>query len=109
MRPSGLWESYETILLSKELINVNQPRAKLWTKDFTIVSGVNFFVTLVFYLLIVIIGVYAVDEFHASTSQAGLVTGIFIVGSLIGRLLIGRFIESIGRRRTLIIGAVLLF
>ncbi len=106
MRPSELWESYETILLSKELINVNQPRAKLWTKDFTIVSGVNFFVTLVFYLLIVIIGVYSVDKFHASTSQAGLVTGIFIVGSLIGRLLIGRFIESIGRRRTLIIGAV---
>ncbi|WP_026565695.1 MFS transporter [Bacillus sp. UNC41MFS5] len=85
---------------------MNQSRAKLWTKDFTIVSGVNFFVTLVFYLLIVIIGVYAVDEFHASTSQAGLVTGIFIVGSLIGRLLIGRFIESIGRKRTLIIGTV---
>jgi MFS family permease len=85
---------------------VNQQRAKLWTKDFTIVSGVNFFVTLVFYLLIVIIGVYAVDEFEASTSQAGLVTGIFIVGSLIGRLLIGRFIESIGRRKTLFIGIV---
>jgi MFS family permease len=86
---------------------VTQPRAKLWTKDFTIVSAVNFFVTLVFYLLIVIIGVYAVDEFGASTSQAGLVTGIFIVGSLIGRLLIGRFIESIGRRKTLFIGIIL--
>jgi MFS family permease len=86
---------------------VTQPRAKLWTKDFTIVSTVNFFVTLVFYLLIVIIGVYAVDEFGASTSQAGLVTGIFIVGSLIGRLLIGRFIESIGRKKTLFIGIIL--
>ncbi|NHC38351.1 MFS transporter [Bacillus sp. MM2020_1] len=85
---------------------MNQPRAKLWTKDFTIVSGVNFLVTLVFYLLIVIIGVYAVDEFNASTSQAGLVTGIFIVGSLIGRLVIGRFIESIGRRKTLFIGII---
>ncbi|MBT2699867.1 MFS transporter [Bacillus sp. ISL-40] len=86
---------------------MTQPRAKLWTKDFTIVSAVNFFVTLVFYLLIVIIGVYAVDEFGASTSQAGLVTGIFIVGSLIGRLLIGRFIESIGRKKTLFIGIIL--
>ncbi|MEH7505377.1 MFS transporter [Neobacillus drentensis] len=86
---------------------MNQPRAKLWTKDFTIVSAVNFFVTLVFYLLIVIIGVYSVDEFDASTSQAGLVTGIFIVGSLIGRLLIGRFIESIGRKKTLFIGLIL--
>ncbi|MEH7072784.1 MFS transporter [Neobacillus drentensis] len=85
---------------------MNQHSAKLWSKDFIIVSGVNFFITLVFYLLIVIIGVYAVDEYHASTSQAGLVTGIFIVGSLIGRLLIGRFIESIGRKKTLIIGTV---
>jgi MFS family permease len=66
----------------------------------------QFLVTLVFYLLIVIIGVYAVDEFNASTSQAGLVTGIFIVGSLIGRLVIGRFIESIGRRKTLFIGII---
>jgi MFS family permease len=86
---------------------VNQPKAELWTKDFIIVSAVNFFLTLIFYLLIVIIGVYAVDEYDASTSQAGLVTGIFIVGSLLGRLLIGRFIESIGRRKTLIIGSIL--
>jgi hypothetical protein len=40
--------------------------AKLWTKDFIIVSSVNFLLTLVFYLLIVIIGVYAVDEYAAT-------------------------------------------
>jgi len=84
---------------------VNKP--KLWTKDFIIVSGVNFLLTLIFYLLIVIIGVYAVEEFQATTSQAGLVTGIFIVGALIGRLLIGRSIDSIGRKKTLFIGLML--
>jgi MFS family permease len=85
---------------------VNQTRAKLWTKDFIIVSSVNFFITLIFYLLMVTIAVYAVDEFDASTSQAGLVTGIFIIGSLIGRLFIGRYINSIGRKRTLFIGLI---
>jgi len=80
--------------------------SRLWTKDFIIVSGINFLINLVFYLLIVIIGEYAVDQFHASTSQAGLVTGIFIIGSLIGRLFTGRFIESIGRKKTLFIGLV---
>ncbi|MBY0098538.1 MFS transporter [Mesobacillus maritimus] len=84
---------------------MNKP--KLWTKDFIIVSGINFLLTLVFYLLIVIIGVYAVEEFQATTSQAGLVTGIFIVGALIGRLLIGRSIDSIGRKKTLFIGLML--
>ncbi|SOC24296.1 predicted MFS family arabinose efflux permease [Ureibacillus xyleni] len=82
-------------------------KEKLWTKDFLIVSGVNFLLTLVFYLLIVIIGVFAVNEYHATTSQAGLVTGIFIVGTLIGRLCIGRYIDSIGRKRTLFIGLIL--
>jgi predicted MFS family arabinose efflux permease len=85
---------------------VNQLRPKLWTKEFIIVSSVNFLITLIFYLLIVTIGVYAVDKFGASTSQAGLVTGMFIIGSLIGRLFIGRFIESIGRKRTLFIGLI---
>jgi MFS family permease len=68
------------------------------------VSSINFLLTLVFYLLVVIIGVYAVDEYHATASQAGLVTGIFIVGTLIGRLFIGRKIDSIGCKRTLFIG-----
>ncbi|MEH7179683.1 MFS transporter [Neobacillus vireti] len=84
---------------------MNKP--KLWTKDFIIVSGVNFLLSLIFYLLIVIIGVYAVNEYHATTSQAGLITGIFIVGTLIGRLLIGRSMDSIGLKRTLFIGLIL--
>ncbi|MBO0959591.1 MFS transporter [Neobacillus sp. MM2021_6] len=83
---------------------MKQTRPKLWTKDFIIVSTINFLINLIFYLLIVIIGKYAVDQFHASTSQAGLVTGIFIIGSLIGRLFTGRFIESLGRKKTLYIG-----
>lgn len=85
---------------------MNTTRPKLWTKDFIIVSSINFLINLVFYLLIVIIGKYAVDQFHASTSQAGLVTGIFIIGSLLGRLFTGRFIENIGRKKTLFIGLI---
>ena len=84
-----------------------KPDGKLWTKDFIIVSGVNFLVTLVFYLLIVIIGVYAVGEYGATASEAGLITGLFIVGALAGRLFTGRSIESLGRKRTLFTGLIL--
>ncbi|WP_453991866.1 MFS transporter [Bacillus nitroreducens] len=80
---------------------------KLWTKDFIIISSINFFLTLVFYLLVVIIALYAVDAYGASTSQAGLVTGIFIIGTLIGRIIIGRYIDVIGRKKTLFIGLAL--
>lgn len=77
---------------------------KLWTKDFLIISLVNFFLTLIFFLLMVTIGVHAVETYGATTSEAGLVTGIFIIGTLVGRLFIGRLIDSIGRRKTLVIG-----
>ncbi|RFU67318.1 MFS transporter [Peribacillus saganii] len=83
---------------------MNLTRPKLWTKDFIIVFSVNFFLTFVFYLLVVMIAVYAVEVYHASASQAGLVTGIFIIGALIGRLFIGRLIDTIGRKRMLYIG-----
>ncbi|WP_018393575.1 MFS transporter [Bacillus sp. 37MA] len=85
---------------------MNQSRPKLWTKDFIIVSSVNFFLTLIFYLLMVTLAVYAVNELDASTSQAGLISGIFIIGTLIGRLFIGRIMDSIGRKRTLFIGLI---
>lgn len=83
----------------------NKPQ--LWTKDFVVAASVNFFLVLVFYLLVVTIGVYAVEEHNATTSEAGLVTGIFIIGVLFGRLAIGRFMDSIGRKRTMVIGLVL--
>ncbi|KRF60593.1 multidrug MFS transporter [Bacillus sp. Soil768D1] len=85
---------------------MDQSRPKLWTKDFVIVSSINFFITLIFYLLMVTLAIYAVNELNASTSQAGLISGIFIIGTLIGRLFIGRFIDSIGRKKTLYIGLI---
>ncbi|MEH7179154.1 MFS transporter [Neobacillus vireti] len=82
-------------------------KEKLWTKNFTIVSLINFLVVLVYFLLIVTIGGYAVEQFHASTSVAGLVSSIFIIGSLVGRLLTGRMIEGTGSKKTLVIGLIL--
>ncbi len=79
----------------------------LWTKDFILTSSVNFFLVLTFYLLMVTIAVYAVREFNASNSEAGLVTGIFIIGVLSGRLFMGQVLDRIGRKKTLVIGAAL--
>ncbi|MFZ0579367.1 MAG: MFS transporter [Psychrobacillus psychrotolerans] len=79
-------------------------KEKLWTKDFIIVSTINFLATLVYFLLLVTIASYAKTEFEASTSTAGLVSSIFIIGSLIGRLGAGRFIGIKGPTTILWVG-----
>ncbi|OPD56669.1 MFS transporter [Bacillus anthracis] len=84
-----------------------QTKTNLWTKDFIILSLVNFFLTLIFLLLNVVIALYAVNEFNASTGQAGLVVGSFIIGSLIGRLSTRPTMNKIGQKQILVIGLIL--
>ncbi len=82
-------------------------RDRLWTKDFLIVSLINFTITLIFFLLMVTIAGYAVEHFGASTSTAGLVSSIFIIGTLFGRLGAGRIIGDWGSKKTLFCGLLL--
>jgi MFS family permease len=84
-------------------------KERLWTKDFICVFVMNFLLALIFYLLMATIAPYAIDKFHSSTSVAGLISGIFIIGSLIGRLVTGRIIEDIGSRKMLVISIILNF
>lgn len=79
---------------------MSHSREKLWTKDFIFVALMNFIVILIFYLLMVSIAAFATKEYDATTSQAGLATGIYIVGTLIGRLLTGRVINKIGSKKS---------
>jgi MFS family permease len=83
-------------------------KLKLWTKDFIIMSISTFFGGLTFYLLITTLTVYAVEEFNASQSMAGLASSIFVVGALCSRLFAGKYIEIIGRKRMLY-GGLFLF
>ena len=86
---------------------MSSTREKLWTKDFIVMSVINFIIMVIFYLLMVTMASYAVKEFHASASQAGLVTGIYIVGALIGRIITGRMINTVGTKKILMIGLTL--
>lgn len=96
--------SIEILLID---LAIKMKQSRLWTKDFIVVSTVNFLISLIFYILMVTIAVYAVETYNASMSQAGLSTGVFIIGAMIGRLSIGSFIDSIGRKRTLLIGLLM--
>jgi predicted MFS family arabinose efflux permease len=83
---------------------MNKPR--LWTKDFIVISFLGFFACSSFNLLLVITSVYTMDTFHSSPSAAGLATGIFVIGSIVGRIFIGKWTEIFGRKRMLATGLI---
>ncbi|MER2115958.1 MAG: MFS transporter [Solibacillus isronensis] len=88
---------------------MKEVKEPIWTKDFIIVSIINFIAILIFFLLMVTISSYAVDTYQVSTSIAGLVSSIFIIGSLIGRIGAGRLISNIGPQKMLLIGLIVFF
>lgn len=85
---------------------MEQPQHKLFNKGFITITIINFIVYLVYYLLMVIIAVIAQDTLHASLSQAGLASGIYIIGTLVARLFMGKKLEIYGRKAVLRYGAL---
>lgn len=88
-----------------EAITTKDP---IFTKSFNLNFVINFFVYLCMYLLIVVIAGYSKTEFHASDSLAGLVVGLFIVGSLIGRFITGKYVNYFGPKKILMFGLICL-
>ncbi|MBJ6131150.1 MFS transporter [Staphylococcus aureus] len=79
---------------------------KLWTKDFIMITLVNFLMYVIHYTLFVTITNFTINQYHASASIGGLAAGIFIIGMLIGRLIAGRFIDNFQPKTFLIIGII---
>lgn len=82
-------------------------QGKIWTKDFIFLLMSNFLVALNFYLLMTTMAVYAIDQFHATESSAGLVASIFVIGALFARFFAGKFIDVIGRKKMIYSGLIL--
>lgn len=80
---------------------------KLWTRDFVRLSLVSLFMYLVFYSLMVVVTIYALQQMKASTASAGLAAGDFLLAALMARLFAGHSIEFIGKRRMMLWGLLL--
>lgn len=80
---------------------------KIWTRDFLLVSLANFLIYMIFYLLMVIVAPYAVDRLGTSPGVAGLLSGMFLFGILVGRLGAGPLAERVQGKKILLVGAAL--
>ncbi|MFC4772883.1 MFS transporter [Enterococcus hermanniensis] len=79
---------------------------KLFNKGFITITIINFIVFLVYYCFVVITAKYATQSLGATTAQAGLAVGIYIIGTLLARLYVGKKLELFGRRAVLRYGAL---
>lgn len=82
-------------------------RTPLWTKDFILISTANFFLFLSFYILLVTLPVYAINDLNSENSEAGLLTTIFLVSAIIIRPFAGYWLERYGKRLVLLIALIL--
>ncbi|MDR1008098.1 MAG: MFS transporter [Campylobacteraceae bacterium] len=76
----------------------------IFTKNFTYVALINFFVLTAYYMLFVISVPYAVSKFQASNSLGGFAAGLILIGCLCGRFIAGRIVLSLGFKKLIFIG-----
>jgi MFS family permease len=82
-------------------------KSSLWTKDFILDTVINFLLYVIFYQLMLWSTKYTIVQWDASISEAGLASGIFIIGALLSRILTGHVIDTLGRKKSLLFGAII--
>lgn len=83
-----------------------QRPAKLWTPPFIAAVVVNLFMSSVFYLLLTSMAGYSIEMFAASDAMAGMASAGFILGAVASRLVVGKFLDFIGRRRLVLFAMI---
>lgn len=81
---------------------------KIFTKDFVLLFVANFTVCSVYFLLITVMALYAIDSFACSDGEAGLAASIFMLGGVIGRIVSGQ-ISHDGLRKWTFAGFIVMF
>lgn len=82
-------------------------REKLFTKDFMLDTVISLCCSLNYFTLLINITGFAAAEFGASSTEGGLAAGLYVIGGLLSRVCLGKYVEMVGRKRMLILGLVI--
>lgn len=80
---------------------------KLWTKEFLMISLSNFLLFISFYILMVTLALFSIEHFHASESETGLASSVFVLGGVLVRPIAGKIIGQVGKKQLLLFGLAL--
>lgn len=78
-------------------------RVKLFTRSFIFAALINLLIAVVFFTLVTAMAVFAATEFGAGETAAGFAASAFVVGALVARFMAGKWVNTLGRRRALLI------
>lgn len=77
---------------------------RIFTKNFILDTGISFCCCLNYFTLLINITGFSAAMFGASSAEGGLAAGIYVIGGLLSRMFLGKYIELVGRKRMLLIG-----
>ena len=81
------------------------PTAKsaLFTRDYFLAFTVLLGSYIVFIALMTFMALYAAENFQANETAAGFAASSFVIGAGLVRLVIGKYLDFMGRKRTLVV------
>src|SRR5690625_4922182 len=79
------------------------PQQRLFTRDYLLGFVVLLGAYIVFIALMTFMALYAADRFGANDTAAGFAASSFVIGAGLVRLVIGKYLDFIGRKRTLVL------
>lgn len=80
---------------------------RLWTRDFILAITTLVGAQLIYFTLMAYMALYAVERFHVNNAAAGFAASSFVLGAGLGRLLTGKYLDFVGRKRSLLIALAL--
>lgn len=77
---------------------------RIFTRDFTLDMMISLCCSLNYFTLLINITGFAAFRFGSDTAIGGTVAGIYVIGGLLSRIVAGKYIEMVGRKKMLLIG-----
>lgn len=79
----------------------------IFTRDFIFNMGVSLCCSTHYFVLLINIVGFATTKLGVGPAEAGFAAGVYVIGGLISRLLFGKYVELVGRKKSLVIVMVL--
>lgn len=87
---------------------ITTTKTPLFTRDYILAFTVLLGSYIVFVALMTFMALYAAERFRVSDTAAGFAASSFVIGAGLVRLVIGKYLDFLGRKRTLVISLTVL-